>query len=330
MRYPLRMTKRLLATLAVALAVAAGPAAAAPPPAMLALQSQLIKVVRQVAPSVVLIQNAEGLGSGVIYDRAGHIVTNAHVVGATKNVTVTLANGKRYGGSVVNTFPAGDLAVVKISAPNLRPLPLVRTSQVQVGEFALAVGNPLGLTSSVTLGIVSALGRTVSEGNGYALPQAIQTSAPINPGNSGGALVDLQGRLIGIPTLAASNPQAGGPASGIGFAIPADTVRSIASQIIKSGKVTSSGRAYLGVGVADTMGGEGVYVTQVSAGSPAAKAGIVTGNVIVSIGGKPTPTVEELSRVLATRKPGQTAKVVVLRQTGGRDTVELTFADAPG
>src|SRR3954463_2281595 len=180
--------------------MAAPVAAAASPPGAGAgaLQNQLIAVVKRVGPSVVLIETADGLGSGVVLDKRGDIVTNNHVVTGSTKVTVTLASGKRYPGTVVNTFRAGDLAVVKISAPNLRPIVVAPSSKLQVGAFALAVGNPLGLRSSVTFGIVSALHRTLSEGSGVSIPDLVQTSAPINPGNSGGALVDVYGRLIGI------------------------------------------------------------------------------------------------------------------------------------
>jgi putative serine protease PepD len=310
-------------------ALAATPAAAAPPPPVAALQQQFVTVVQRVAPSVVQIETQEGLGSGVIFDRKGHIVTNYHVVGEAKSVTVTLANGKRYTGSVKARFVQGDLAMVKISAPNLRPIAIARSSQLKVGDFALAVGNPLGLTSSVTFGIVSALNRTVSEGTNAAIANAVQTSAPINPGNSGGALVDIEGRLIGIPTLAAGSP-VGGAAAGIGFAIPSDTVRDIATQIVRTGKIVNSGRAYLGVGVGDTIGGEGVYVSSVAPGGPAAKAGIKPGDVIVSVGGKKTPSVADLSTVLAELKPGKTVPVVVVHANGGRATVQLTLGSAPG
>jgi putative serine protease PepD len=318
--------RRLVLLAALVLAPAAH---AAPAPGPIALQSQLISVVKKVAPSVVLIENAQGLGSGVIFDRAGHIVTNAHVVGTSTQVTVTLANGKRYPGRVIDAFAANDLAVVKITAQNLRPIAVARSSKVQVGQFALAVGNPLGLRSSVTFGIVSALNRTVTEENGAAIPRTIQTSAPINPGNSGGALVDIQGRLIGIPTLAASDPSMGTAAGGIGFAIPSDTVTDLAGQIVKYGKVVNSHRAYLGISPGDT-GGQGVYVGAVGAGSPAAKAGIRAGDIVRSIGGRMTLTTAQLGEVLAAMKPGQTVTVVLVRAEGAKDSVKLTLASYPG
>ena len=175
----------------------------------------------------------------------------------------------------------------------------------------------------------SDLNRTVPEGNGVTLPNVIQTSAPINPGNSGGALVDLQGRVIGIPTLGVSDPQLGGAAAGIGFAIPSNTVKDIAGQLIKDGKVTNSHRAYLGVQVGDTSDSSGVLV-KVEPGQPADKAGIKTGDEIVSVAGKPTPTTTELGAVLANLKPGQTVPVVVVHQDGTRATVEVTLGEFPG
>jgi hypothetical protein len=176
----------------------------------LALQQQFVQVVKQVGPSVVLIQTSQGLGSGIVFDADGNVVTNAHVVEGADSFQVTLADGKQYPARVVGSFAADDLAVLHIDAGGLHPAGFADSSQLAVGDVALAIGNPLGLQSSVTEGIVSALGRTVNEDNGVALPNVIQTSAPINPGNSGGALVDLQGQVIGIPTLAATDPQLGG------------------------------------------------------------------------------------------------------------------------
>lgn len=295
-----------------------------------ALQTQFVRVVKRVSPSVVQIETNEGLGSGVILDRQGNIVTNAHVVGSAKRVTVTLANGKRVPATVVGVFVPDDLAVVRLAAKGLRPIRTASSSKLAVGDIVLAVGNPLGLRSSVTEGIVSALGRTVSEPTGTAIPGAIQTSAAINPGNSGGALVDLSGRLVGIPTLAATDPELGGQAPGIGFAIPSDIVRDIAGQLIKYGKVIDSHRAYLGVQIGDTLGGQGVYVGGVKAGGPAAKAGVRVGDIIVSAGGKPTPTTSALATVLAGLDPGRTVKVTVVRPTGARSTLSVTLGQYPG
>jgi S1-C subfamily serine protease len=302
-------------------AVATGPAQA--------FQEAFVLVVKTVSPSVVQIENSTGLGSGVVFDTAGNIVTNAHVVSTAKTFTVTTSNGKRYSAKLVGSFPPDDLAVVKVSGAALKPAVFADSSKLQVGDIALAIGNPLGLRSSVTEGIVSAIRGAVSEGNGNTLPSVVQTSAAINPGNSGGALVDLDGRVIGVPTLAATDPQLGGSAPGIGFAIPSNLVRDIAGQLVKYGKVVDSHRAYLGIRVGET-GGQGVYVGEVTPGGPAAKAGIHSGDVIVSVAGKPTPTTDVLSAVLATLKPGKTVRVVVRHQNGKRTTLEVTLGTYPG
>jgi putative serine protease PepD len=305
-------------------------AAVKPPPAALAFQNALVRVVKAVSPSVVLIENQQGLGSGVVFDSAGHIVTNAHVVGTAKTFTVTTSRGKQFKATLVGSFPQDDLAVIKVSGASLPAASFADSSKLRVGDIAIAIGNPLGLRSSVTEGIVSAFRQAVPEGNGYTIPSMIQTSAAINPGNSGGALVDINGRVIGIPTLAASDPQLGGGAApGIGFAIPSNLARNIAGQLVQHGKVVDSNRAYLGINVGDT-GGEGVYVGSVKPDGPAAKAGIKVGDVIVSVAGVPTPTTEALSVVLATRKPGQKVSVVVRHQNGEKDTLQVTLGEFPG
>jgi putative serine protease PepD len=231
---------------------------------------------------------------------------------------------------VVGTFPPDDLAVLHINASGLTPAAFADSSKLSVGDLTLALGNPLGLQSSVTEGIVSALGRTVDEGNGVALPNAIQTSAAINPGNSGGALVNLSGQVIGIPTLTATDPQlGGGQAPGIGFAIPSNTVRDIATQIISQGKVTDSHRAYLGVETGTTTSG-GALVTQVAPGGPAARSGIQAGELITAVEGTPAPNSAALADALAVLKPGQTITVAVLRPDAGKQTLRVTLGQYPG
>jgi len=339
------MNRRLSAVLAVVVAAVAVSAFAAglsfggsakdtaplaAPASATALQTAYERVVKAVSPSVVQIETAAGLGSGIVLDRQGDIVTNAHVVGSARSFTVTFADGHRATASLVGAFQPDDLAVIKVASAGVPPAVFADSSKVKVGQLAIAIGNPLGFRSSVTEGIVSAVGRTVPEQNGVVLPNVLQTSAPINPGNSGGALVDISGRVIGIPTLAAADPELGSTAAGIGFAIPSSTVKDIASQLAASGKVTNSHRAYLGVRVGDTSDTSGVYVGEVTAGAPAAKAGIKVGDVIVSIAGKPTPTSTDLSSVLARLKPGQTVQVAVVHQDGSKATVSLTLGDYPG
>jgi putative serine protease PepD len=283
-----------------------------------------------VLPSVVQIETSAGLGSGIIFDTKGDIVTNDHVVGTATSFKVTTSSGHTVTGKLVGTFPDDDLAVIKIASGGLKPASFADSSQLEVGDLAIAIGNPLGLTSSVTEGIVSALGRSEQEDTGVTLVNTIQTSAAINPGNSGGALVNLDGGVIGIPTLAATDTESGTAATGIGFAIPSNTVSDIASQIIKYGHVIDSHRPYLGVEIADTMGSDGVYVSAVTAGGPAAKAGIKVGNAIVAINGSPTATTGDLSSVVASLKPGQTVKVKVAHQDGTTATVTLTLGTYPG
>ena len=306
--------------------VAPAPVATAP----YALQQQFVQVVKQVGPSVVLVKSNRGLGSGVVLDAGGDIVTNNHVVAGSKNFQVVLADGKQYAARVVGTFPPDDLAVLHVNAPGLKPADFADSTKLAVGDLTLAIGNPLGLQSSVTEGIVSALGRTVNEGSGVALPNVIQTSAAINPGNSGGALVNLSGQVIGIPTLTATDPQLGGAqAPGIGFAIPSNTVQDIASQLVNQGKVTNSHRADLGVQTAAAASG-GVLVTEVQSGGPAARAGIRAGNLITAINGTPTSDQATLADVLAGLSPGQTVTVAVVRPDAAKQTVQVTLGEYPG
>jgi len=294
-----------------------------------ALQQQFVQVVQHVGPSVVLVQSDQGLGSGIVLDTQGNIATNNHVVANSNNFKVVLADGKQYAAKVVGTFPPDDLAVLKISAPSLQPAVLAESTSLSVGDIALAIGNPLGLQSSVTEGIVSALGRTVNEDAGVALPNVIQTSAEINPGNSGGALVNLDGQVIGIPTLTATDPQlGGGQAPGIGFAIPSNTVRDIASQLINQGKVTNSHRAYLGLQTATTTSG-GPLVTEVQSGGPAASAGIKVGDRITGINGTATSDQGTLADVVAGLNPGQSVPVTIVR-AGATKTVQVTLGQYPG
>ncbi|HEX7355464.1 MAG TPA: trypsin-like peptidase domain-containing protein [Mycobacteriales bacterium] len=319
------------------------PAASAPvvsPGAAAGLQQQYESVIKAVLPSIVEIRTDVGLGSGIVYDGQGDIVTNDHVVGNATTFQVQFASSaKPVPGTLVGTYPAGDLAVIKVSGvKNLRPAHFADSAHVQLGEIVLAMGNPLGFASSVTNGIVSAVGRTLTEPTsadspGATLPDTIQTSAAINPGNSGGALVDMQGRVIGIPTLAATDQQEGGAAPGIGFAIPSNTVTLIAPQLIKDGKVVNSGRAALGIEVTtvvDQTGADlGAGVVSVDPGGAAAKAGIQAGDVITAVNGVSVTSAQELTAVLANLAVGQHVPVVVQR-AGGSKTVHVVLGELPG
>jgi S1-C subfamily serine protease len=293
----------------------------------LSLQDQMVAVIKQLTPSVVVIETDSGLGSGVIYDNKGDIVTNAHVVGTSTTFQVTLSNGKVYPGTLVGSYAPDDIAVIRITATGLTPATFGDSSQLSVGDFVLAMGNPLGLQSSVTEGIVSALGRQVSEPSGNALPDVIQTSAAINPGNSGGALVDLNGQVVGIPTLEATDPQLGGAAAGIGFAISSNRAKTIADQLIAGGKVVNSGRAYMGVQLRD--GTAGPYIVAVTAGGPAQQAGVVVGDIVLSIDGTLTPDTQTLIEAVAGHHPGDKVAIKVQHQDGTTSTFNLTLGQLP-
>ncbi|MEU6193258.1 trypsin-like peptidase domain-containing protein [Streptomyces sp. NPDC047061] len=303
------------------------------------LQDRYQKVIKDVLPSVVQIQASSDLGSGVVYDGNGHIVTNAHVVGNEKKFKVTTANTEEpLTATLVYSYPQQDLAVIRLDRipDGLKAAAFGDTDKVQVGQITLAMGSPLGLSSSVTEGIVSATGRTVSEntaggGTGATIPNMVQTSAAINPGNSGGALVNLDGQVVGIPTLAASDPNLGGSAApGIGFAIPASMVTTVADQIIKQGKVTDSGRAALGISgrtVVDVnYQPAGVAVVTVKPGDAADKAGIRPGDIITRVGDDDITTITSLAESLATDRPGQKTTVTYSRDGIDR-TVDVTLGE---
>ncbi|MGV9265302.1 S1C family serine protease [Kitasatospora sp. NPDC003701] len=301
------------------------------------LQDAYQKVIADVLPSVVQITTATGLGSGIVYDDKGDIVTNAHVVGTATTFSVTLANStKSLDATLVAGYPESDLAVIRLTSPpsGLKPAVFGDSAKVELGQITLAMGSPLGLSSSVTEGIVSATGRTVSEPQGGGSPGAtignmVQTSAAINPGNSGGALVNLNSQVIGINTLAATEPETNGAAApGIGFAIPASTITGIADQLIKDGKVTNSGRAALGI-TARTYFDQnfrpaGAVVVAVGSGGPAAAAGIQPGDVITKVGDATVDSLNSLTTALASLTPGTKVTVTYTRD-GQSKTADVTL-----
>ncbi|NUO35058.1 MAG: PDZ domain-containing protein [Dermatophilaceae bacterium] len=312
-------------------------------------------VAAAVAPSVVSIdvttQQSSGAGSGVVFDKSGHILTNNHVVegaGSNGSITVTLSDGRTYDATVVGTDPSTDLAVIRLkSAPSdLTPITLGNSESLKVGDPTMAVGNPLGLSGTVTTGIVSALNRPVSTGTSSESPfgqqssgnevvtNAIQTSAAINPGNSGGALVNAKGELIGINSSIASLGQSQGSQSGnigIGFAIPVKEAKSIADQLIKSGKAE---HAFLGVSTRDTVVTDGsakragAQVAAVSNGTPAANAGIRTGDVIIAVDGQRVDSATALVAQIREMTAGEKTKLTIIRG-GSRQDVEVTLAVKP-
>ena len=300
-------------------------------------------VINKVRPEVVLITistpQGTGLGSGVIIDNRGYIVTNNHVVSGARTAQVTLYDGTKAVAQISGTDPADDLAVIKITPPakGIAVATLGDSSKLAVGEDVLAIGNPLGITQTVTNGIVSALERNVSEGQGGAtLPGAIQTDAPINPGNSGGALVDLQGNIVGIPTLTAIDPEFNAPANGVGFAIPSNRVKLIAPQIIQTGKVAHTGRAAMNISVQDvdpTLAqannlpvSQGVQIVSVQSGGAADRAGLQAGDIIVQVDNTQVVDTSTLSDALLSKDPGNSVSVHVYR--GSQQlTVNVTLGE---
>ncbi len=296
-----------------------------------------VAVIQKVSPAVVQVdvttQSGGAIGSGVIIDKRGYIVTNNHVVSGAQSLKVTLYDGSKLTAQLTGTDPADDLAVIKITPPStgLIVAQLGDSSKLQVGQEVLVIGNPLGITQTVTNGIVSALNRNVSEGQGGAtIPNAIQTDAPINPGNSGGALVDLEANLVGIPTLTAIDPEFNTPANGVGFAIPSNRVAFIAPQIIQTGSVSHTGRAVMGISVTtvdstvqaqDNLAVDhGVLIVDMTSNSAAAAAGLKVGDVIVQVDNKPVTDVQSLSDALLSKSPGDTVTVTVYR-----GSQQLTF-----
>jgi S1-C subfamily serine protease len=294
-------------------------------------------VVAKVRPTVVQVNvvtaSGEGIGSGVILDSRGNIITNNHVITGAKRIQVTLYDGTTLPAQLIGTDPLDDLAVVKVATTaKLTAATLGDSSKLQVGQEVLAIGNPLGITQTVTSGIISALDRAVS-----TIPDAIQTDAAINPGNSGGALVNLQGELVGIPTLSAIDPQFQTPANGVGFAIPSNRVRFIAPQLIQTGKVTHTGRAAMGVQVTSVDAAlaaqnnlpvtSGALLVKVTSGSPAAAAGLKAGDIIVQIGEHAVTDVATFADALLTMNPAEVAAVRIYR--GNQQlTISVTLGEA--
>ena len=280
----------------------------------------------------------ESAGSGFIVSKDGYILTNDHVVDGSDQVTVRLLDRREFKAKVVGTDPGTDLAVLKIDADNLTPAPLGDSDAARVGEWVLAVGNPLGdnLTFTVTSGIISAKGRTLALPNtsDRSIQDFIQTDAAINPGNSGGPLVAVNGAVIGVNSAIASQT---GFYSGYGFAIPISLARRVMDQIIQHGKVD---RAALGVTVRNVSPNDAAYVglpdvrgvvVEDYGGerSPAKLAGLEPGDIIVAVDGKPVEYVGQLQQQIAFRRPGETVKVDVARKGGVRRTFEVKLRELP-
>ncbi len=332
-----------------------------------ALEAQVEAVYERAAPAVVNITvrsiaydffmnpvPQEGTGSGFLYDREGHIVTNYHVVENAEEVTVTLADGRTFPAQVVGVDPSSDLAVIRIEAGELpEPIPLGDSDQLRVGQFVVAIGNPFGQAGTLTVGVISALGRVIESPDGRFIGEAIQTDAAINPGNSGGPLLDLQGRVIGVNSQIISPSQA---SAGIGFAVSSNTVRRVVPHLIAEGRYP---HPWLGVQLleltperaevfrqagVDMPVDQGLLVMEVVSGGPAAQAGVRGGNRMVRIGryiiplggdiltavnGHPVLTLKELTVYLETEtQVGDVVQVTVIR--GGEEmTIPLRLEARP-
>jgi putative serine protease PepD len=261
-------------------------------------------------------------GSGFVYDANGDIVTNQHVVGGADSIKVTFWNGKTYDAHIVGTDASTDLAVVKVDAPAsmIHPLQLGDSSALQVGDGVVAMGSPFGLQETVTSGIVSALHRTMTSPSNFTISDSIQTDAAINHGNSGGPLLNTAGDVVGVNSQIAGNS---GGNEGVGFAIPSNTVRSIVTQLISTGKAQ---HAFLGVTI-DSAANDAL-IAGVRGGTPAAKAGLKKGDVVTSLGGHTISTPDELASVINSYKPGDTV-TVTYKRGGQSHSVQVKLATRP-
>ena len=322
----------------------------APAAPLEAEESHTIQIFGRTAPSVVYIVNSallrqlfsrnvyevpQGAGSGFVWNEAGYIVTNFHVVYNADALTVVLADQTEHEARVVGVDPDHDLAVVQIrvTKERLSPILVGSSHDLKVGQKVLAIGNPFGLDHTLTTGVVSALHRSIESMTKRTIENAIQIDAAINPGNSGGPLLDSGGRLIGINTMIVSPS---GASSGIGFAVPVDTINDIVPQLIQHGKVI---RAGIGVvllpdSAARRVGAQGVIIGQVAPGGPAERAGLrattqgrsgEVGDAIIAVDGEPVHTVDDLFRLLGRHKPGEQTRLEVLRD-GQRREVVVTLA----
>lgn len=272
-----------------------------------------------------------GIGSGVIVTKDGYILTNNHVVDDADELKVALQDGREFTAKVVGKDPKSDVAVIKIDATDLPGIEIADSDKIEVGDVVLAIGNPFGIGQTVTMGIVSAVGRAASLGLDYE--DFIQTDAAVNPGNSGGALVDAEGRLIGINTAIYS--ESGGN-QGIGFAIPTALARTVMESLIQNGKVI---RGYMGIGpqeITPTLakafkleGVKGALVGEVVPKGPADKAGLKNGDIITEVSGKPVQDSRHLRLEVARSKPGETLAIKLLRE-GKPMTVNVTVKELPG
>jgi S1-C subfamily serine protease len=315
----------------------------------------LIKLYERVSPSAVYIAittgglTGSGSGSGFVWDTEGHIVTNNHVVESASRIEVRFADDTTAEAELVGRDPDNDLAVIKVDVPagRLHPVQLGDSDALQVGQLAIAIGNPFGFDQTMTTGIVSGLGRVVRQQSGFSLPQLIQTDAAINPGNSGGPLLDSHGRVIGVTTLIYSNS---GSNAGVGFAVPVNTVKRVVPSLMTTGRYADPWLGIQGTSITSLLAEElglaveqGVLVQTVVQGGPAAKAGLQGGNrqvriedtfmatggdIILAIDGVSVQDMDDLIVYLADTSVGQRVTLTVLRN-GRQQRIEVRLGERP-
>ena len=305
------------------------PAAAAPLPAAgggAAAGADAGRVYAAVADGVVAVQVSGGSGTGFVIDKRGTIVTNAHVVGESSQASVRFGDsGATVDAEVLGSDPSTDLAVLRVDPSDvgtLRPLTFADSDAVRVGDEVVAIGHPFGLDRTATAGIVSGLGREIQSPNGFSIDEVIQTDAAINPGNSGGPLVDGKGRVVGVNSQIAT-AGAGGGNVGVGFAVPANTVREVVPRLARGQSIE---RPYLGVSTA--AGAAGVEIQEVTPGGPAQRAGLRSGDVVISVDGRTVSEPDDITGALERSEPGDSVTVEVERN-GGRQEFDITLGTRP-
>jgi putative serine protease PepD len=310
-------------------ALPAVPGAAPADPRSRSIRAIYAAAKASVVPVRVRGLTSAGSGTGFVIDKGGVIVTNAHVVKDAQQVQVRLEDKASYiDADVVGTDLSSDLAVLRVdssAASKIRPLALADSDKVRVGDATLAIGYPLGLnrSASASAGIVSGLGRSIDAQNQFSIDKVIQTDAAINPGNSGGPLLDSLGRVIGVNTAILT--AGGGGSVGIGFAVPSNTLRLVVPRL-ESGRAIK--RAYLGIQTSESTAGPGTYVVAVTAGTPAAAAGVQVGDIVIGVGGVLIRTPEDITSAIESRKPGEEIEVQV-RRAGALETLHVKLGTRP-
>jgi S1-C subfamily serine protease len=311
-------------------------------------EQSIIELFERVSPSVVQVVSRQGgrnifeednaavqSGTGFVWDGAGDIVTNNHVVNGTSEVAVRLAVGGAFAADIVGTAPNYDLAVIRLrnSQTILKPVAIGSSADLKIGQFAFAIGNPFGLDQSLTFGVISALHRRLPTSSGHQITNVIQTDAAVNPGNSGGPLLDSSGRVVGVNTAIISPS---GSNAGVGFAIPMDVVNRVVPQLIRDGRVPTPGIGIVAVSEQDAtrLGVEGIPVLRTLPNSPAARAGLrgvdtrtgTLGDVIISVNGKPVQRLSDLTNELDEIGVGHDVKLGILHNNHS-ETITVTVAD---